>query len=208
MTGMRLHSSDGYVKPSVPSKGLGCRTILVAGVLVTIVIVGGLIGVTLPGPGGDSHTPTTLIPNYPYTPTYPYTRKPITVLTDVDVDISPDYSAEEFSVSSSEVQTSIPPALHFFIVISNVSSDTAIDESIEIHIAVYDSNLSTVEDAPTWDDLSPYLIGEATLSEPVSMEIDLRNSPSTYTWVIWFEAPYKTDVWEVTIWLFLRYNWT
>lgn len=206
---MQLPPSDGIVESSVPFKGPGFRKALAAGILCTIVVVGGFIGVMLPGlSNGGSTTPTTLIPNYPYTPTYPYTRKPITILTDVDVDISPIYSADEFSVSSSEVETSIPPALHFFIVVSDVSSDSAIDDSIDVHIAVFDANLSTIESAPTWDDLAPYLISEATLSEPVSIEIDLHNSPSTYTWVIWFEAPYKTDVWDVTIWLYLRYNST
>jgi hypothetical protein len=207
MTATRLSSADGIVEPSDNIKRLEARKTIVTIIVIAIVILGGYIGVVLPGIGnGNNHNPTQLIPNYPYTPTYPYTRKTVTVLTDVDVDIYPQYSAEEFSVLSHEVLTSIPPELHFFVVISNVSSDAAIDESIDIHIAVYDTNLSTIEAAGTWDELSSHLVGEATLSDPVSREINLHNSPSIYTWVIWFEAPFKTDVWEVTIWLYLRYN--
>ena len=219
MTGIPLPPSNRHIESSVSSEGPGLRKTITALIIVTIIIMGGFIVVMLPGlgnggstttlPGLDNgdFTPYTMIPNYNFTPTYRYTRTPIIILTDVDVDISPMYSAEEFSVSSSEVETSIPPTLHFFIAISNVSSDTAIADSIDIHIAVYDTNLSSVENAPTWDDLAPYLVSEEILPEPVSVEIELHNYPSTYTWVIWFEAPYKTDVWYTTIWLFLRYNW-
>jgi hypothetical protein len=209
MTGKPLPPSNGHIESSGSSKGPGFRKTISALIIVTIIIVGGFIGITLPGLGnGGSYTPYTLTPNYPYVPTYRYIRTPVIILTDVDVDISPMYSAEEFSVSSSEVETSIPPTLHFFIVISDVSSDTAIADSIDIHVAVYDTDLSSVENASTWDDLAPYLVSEAILPEPVSVDLELHNYPSTYTWVIWFDAPYKTDVWNATIWLFLRYNWT
>ncbi|MHA2378162.1 MAG: hypothetical protein ACXADO_09320 [Candidatus Thorarchaeota archaeon] len=179
--------SDEYGAPAAPSKGLGFGKTLIVGLIIVIVIAAGIVIVMLPGNG-----PTD------------YSERQVADYMNQDFELSPTYYRGGFSVSSSEVQTSVVPDLLFDVYVRDTGSDSVI---ISVHIAVYEASVSTVDAAPTWDDLLSYLVDEGTYPDPVSQWINLYNYVSSYTWVIWFEASSKTDVWDVDVTLTLRYNW-
>ncbi|MFW9965983.1 MAG: hypothetical protein ACFFEA_02425 [Candidatus Thorarchaeota archaeon] len=180
---------DDYQAPSAPpKKGRGCGTTLIVVLIIAVVVVAGVVIVLFSGLGGNGGHDEREIADY----------------QSQDIDLSPTYYRGGFSVSSSEVQTTIVPDLLFDVYVRDTGTDSVV---ISIHIAVYETSVSTVDAAPTWGDLSTYLVDEGTYSNPTDQFIDLYNYASSYTWVIWFEASSKTDVWDVDITLTLRYNW-
>lgn len=186
---------DDYQAPSgPPKKGRGCGTNLIVGLVIAIVVVAGIIIVLLPGLGSNGITTTN----------GGHSERLIADYQNQDIDISPIYYRGGFSVSSSEVQTTIVPDLLFDVYVRDTGTDSVV---LSIHIAVYETSVSTVDAAATWGDLSAYLVDEGTYSNPTDQWIDLYNYASSYTWVVWFEASGKTDVWDVDITLTLRYNW-
>ncbi|MFW9847396.1 MAG: hypothetical protein ACFFD6_11650 [Candidatus Thorarchaeota archaeon] len=189
MTEIPLPPSDGYVEPSAPSKGRGCGTNLIIGLIIAIIVVGGIVVVLLPNLGGNGAS---------------YDERQIQAYNNQDISLSPMYYSDEFYVYSSEVQTSTAPDLLFEIDFDHTGSDSV---SVDVYCAIYDIDKTTVDDAPTWAELDSYKVGEFTRSDPVSDWIDLHNSAGTYTWVIWFDASSKTSEWSVDITLTLRYNW-
>lgn len=208
MTEIPLPPSDGYVEPSAPSKGPGCGKMLIVGLIIAIVVIGGFIVVMLPGLLNGNNTTTTTTPTTPVTTTTtsaPYDVRSITQSIRVDIDlISTTYYADEFYVSSSEVLTTTPPDLWFTVVVWDYGVDSG---PVDVYIAVYETDLTTVEDAATWGELDTYLVDDGTYEADVGEYINLYNYPSTYTWVIWFEGASKTSVWEVSVYIWLRYNW-
>ncbi len=160
---------------------------MIVGLVIAIVIVAGVIIVLLPGLGNGD-----------------YSEREVADYQNQDIDLSPTYYRGGFSVSSSEVQTSTVPDLLFDINVRDTGSDGV---SVSAYIAVYETSVSIVDGATTWGELSSYLVDEGTYPSPFSQRIDLYNYASSYTWVIWFEASGKTDVWDVDITLTLRYNW-
>jgi hypothetical protein len=182
----------GYEEPpALSKKGPGCGKTLIVVLIVAIVVVAGIIIVMLPGLGNGGTSGD-------------YDEREVADYQNQDVDLTPTYYRGGFSVSSSEVQTSIVPDLLFDIYVRDTGSDGV---SVSAHIAVYETSVSIVDGASTWGELSTYLVNEGTYPSPFSQRIDLYNYASSYTWVIWFEATGKTDVWDVDITLTLRYNW-
>jgi hypothetical protein len=195
---------EGYEVPSAPKKGPGCGTMMIVGLVIAIVVVAGVIIVLLPGLGNGGFTTTTTTTSTSTTTTGDHSERELgDYRQDVDL-VDTRYYFGGFSVSSSEVQTSTVPDLLFDIDVRDTGSDSV---AVSIHIAVYEAAASTVTNAASWGDLSGYLVGEGTYSSPTLRFINLYNYASTYTWVIWFEASDKTDVWDVEIKLTLRYNW-
>ncbi len=182
--------SDGYEAPAAPSKGLGFGKTLMIALIIVIIIAAGIAVVMFSGNGNGG------LNNY--------SERQIADYMSQDFEIYPTYYRGGFSVSSSEVQTSVVPDLMFDIYVRDTGSDSVIPS---IHIAVYDVSVSTVDAAPTWNDLLSYLVDEGTYSSPVYQFINLYNYAASYTWVIWIEASSKTDVWDVDVTLTLRYNW-
>ena len=188
MTEIPLPPSD-YEAPPAQRKGRGSGTTLIIVLVIAIVVVAGVVIVLMSGLGNGPST---------------YSERQIADYTSQDVELTPTYYRGGFSVSSSEVQTSIVPDLLFDVNVRDTGNDSV---SVSAHIAVYEASVSVVDSAPTWADLDTYLVGEGTYSSPLSKRIDLYNDVSSYTWVLWFEASSKTDVWDVDITLTLRYNW-
>lgn len=190
MTEIPLPPSDGYVEPSAPSKGRGCGTNLIIGLIIAIVIIGGIVVVMLPnlGNGGNGGS---------------YDERIIAEYNNEDVSLSPIYYSGEFDVYSSEVQTSTQPDLLFEIDV-NTGSDSV---SVSVYCAVYDIDKATLDAAATWAELDSYKINDFETTQPIDDFINLYNSANTYTWVIWFDAAFKSDSWDVDITLTLRYNW-
>jgi hypothetical protein len=168
---------------------------MIVGLVIAIVVVAGVIIVLLPGFGNGGITTTN----------GNYSERQVADYQHQDIDLTPIYYRGGFSVSSSEVQTSIVPDLLFDIYVRDTGSDGV---SVSAHIAVYETSVSIVDGASTWGELSSYLVDEGNYPSPFSQRIDLYNYVSSYTWVIWFEASGKVDVWDVDITLTLRYNWS
>ncbi|RDE15186.1 MAG: hypothetical protein C4K49_06675 [Candidatus Thorarchaeota archaeon] len=185
MSEIPLAPSEGYGPPKEhATKGCGKVAIIVA-LLVTAVIV---VAVVVP-----------LL-----APQNPYQTRSIQTWTNEDVELyTPTYYRWEFSVASSEVQTSTVPDLHFLIS-TNRGSDVV---SVTIHIAVYEMTKAVFDSYPTWAEVEPYLLSESDHTNSVDDFINLRNYASDYVWVVWFEAASKTSVWSVGMQLMLRYNW-
>ncbi|MFW9887830.1 MAG: hypothetical protein ACFFER_06590 [Candidatus Thorarchaeota archaeon] len=190
MTEIPLPPSD-YEAPPAQRKGRGCGTTLIIVLVIAIVVVAGVVIVLMSGlgngPASGSHD-----------------ERQIADYMNQDIELTPTFYRGGFSMSSSEVQTSIVPDLLFDIYVRDTGNDSV---SVSAHIAVYEASVSVVDGAPTWGDLDTYLVGEGTYPSPFSQWIDLYNDVSSYTWVLWFEASSKTDVWDVDITLTLRYNW-
>lgn len=183
-----MPGDDDYQEPQdTTKKGTPWTKIIV---VVVIIAVLGIAAFTLLQPSG---------------PTGDFSTRTIQDYNNQDVDLYPTFYRSEFSVSSSEVQTSTPPDLHFDIDV-NTGSD---DVTPTVVIAVYDVDQTTF-DSLSWSELdNNYQMGMFTYNaRDVLSYIDLHNSADTYTWVIWFEASSKADVWDVDITLTLRYNWT
>lgn len=183
--------SDRYEAPAAPSKGLGFGKTLMIALIIIIIIGAGIVVVMFSGIGNGGLTDN-------------HSERQIADYMSQDFEIHPTYYRGGFSVSSSEVQTSVVPDLLFDIYVRDTGSDSVIPS---IHIAVYEASVSTVDAAPTWDDLLSYLVDEGTYPSPVYQFINLYNYAASYTWVIWIEASSKTDVWDVDVTLTLRYNW-
>lgn len=138
-------------------------------------------------------------------PSAAYGEREIADYNNTDVNLYPVYYRAEFDVYSSEVQTTTPPDLLFEITVDDTGVDAV---TITIHVAVYNTDMATVDGASTWAELDPYLMGEGDyVDQDVAAYADLENYASTYTWVFWFEASSKTDTWTIDITLTLRYNW-
>ncbi|MFX1262441.1 MAG: hypothetical protein ACFFAZ_10160 [Promethearchaeota archaeon] len=190
MTEIPLPPSD-YEAPPAQRKGRGCGTTFIIVLVIAIIVVAGVVVVLMSGlsngPASGSHD-----------------ERQIADYMNQDIELTPTYYRGGFSVSSSEVQTTIVPDLLFDIYVRDTGTDSV---SVSGHIAVYEASVSVVDGASTWGDLDTYLVDEGTYPSPFSQRIDLYNYVSSYTWVLWFEASNKTVVWDVDITLTLRYNW-
>ena len=195
MSEIPMPEPGGY-EPAAPEKKRGCcgRTVMCIGVIAVVII--GLVVITAilgglgPTNGGADYGERDLIVDYDYDPS-----------------IYPIYYYDEFSVSSSETQTSIQPDLYFQITVDS-GSDTA---SVTVHIAVYDLDQSSFESmtSSSLSDADDYLLGYGDYTdESVNDWIDLHNYAATYTWVLWFETSEKSDTWSCDITITLRYNWS
>jgi hypothetical protein len=180
-----LAPSEGYGPPKEHAKK-GCgKVVIIIAVLVTVVVV---VAVVVPR----------------LSPQSSYETRSIETWTNEDVELySPTYYRWDFSVASSEVQTSTVPDLHFLISIDK-GSDIV---SVTIHIAVYEMSRAAFDSYSTWAEVEPYLLSQSDHINSVNDFINLRNYASGYVWVVWFEAASKTSVWSVDMQLTLRYNW-
>ncbi|MFX0107927.1 MAG: hypothetical protein ACFE7R_06575 [Candidatus Hodarchaeota archaeon] len=201
--------------PPTPEKG-GCNKMFMAIGVIAIIVISGVVITAIMGNGGngdDTTTTTTASTTTTTTTTTTtsgdlYSTRVVADYQNQDIDLASYYRAE-FSVSSSECQTSWEPDLHFDINVESTGSDTNV--TVGIFYAVYDTDMATV-DSLSWEDLETYRLygGPAygdTIPNPVDDFINLYNYAHDYTWVFWFEADYKTSVWSVDITLTLRYNW-
>lgn len=186
MTEIPMPMGDDQQRPKKESGGGPCSTKLIA-VVIIVIVVGALGFILLSSPGGSEDYQTREIASY----------------NNQDIDLYPTFYRSQFSVSSSETQTSIQPDLLFDIDVKT-GSDSVV---VTAQIAVYDVDQTTF-DTLSWTDLdNNHLVGSDSDTGDVLGFIDLYNYPETYTWVIWFEASSKSDVWDVDIDLTLRYNW-
>ena len=187
MSEIPMPEPGGY-EPAAPEKKKGCcgRTVMCIGVIAVVII--GLVVITAIlgglGPSGPS-----------------YESRQIESYTNEDPDVYPTYYRSEFSVYSSEVETSIAPDLYFEIIVNSGS------DSVTTHIAVYNLDQATFDAIETWSEADSYLMNEYDLSGNVYEWIDLNNYADTYTWVLWFDCSDKTSTWDIDITLTLRYNW-
>ncbi|MHA2354896.1 MAG: hypothetical protein ACXADC_06965 [Candidatus Thorarchaeota archaeon] len=194
MTEIPLPPGDYQEPAAPPKKGPGCGTTMIVVLVIAIVVVAGVIIVLLPGLFNGGLTTTT--PSY--------SERQVADYMNQDIDLSPTYYRGGFTVSASEVQTSIVPDLLFDVYVRDTGSDGV---SVSVHIAVYETSVSIVDGASTWGELTTYQVDEGDYPSPLSQRIDLYNYASSYTWVIWFDASSKLDTWDVDITLTLRYNW-
>jgi hypothetical protein len=185
--------SDAYVSEAPKRSGPCSVRCLGAVVVIAIVAVAGIVIIqNLPDNGGNGGNGGA-----------DYDTRTIDSYSNQDVTLYPTFYPGEFDVYSSETQTSTVPDLYFDITV-NTGSDSV---SVSVHIAVYDTDLSTF-DSLSWEDLDNYyLVGEDTYTGGADDFINLYNYAETYTWVIWFDASFKSDTWDVDITLTLRYNW-
>jgi hypothetical protein len=184
-----MPGENGYQEPERPSKKGTPWTKIVLVVIIIAVI--GVAAVLVLQPGGNAQSGD-------------YSTREIEDYNNEDIELYPTFYRAEFSVSSSETQTDIQPDLHFEIDVNTGSDDVTVD----IVIAVYDVDLSTF-DTLSWSELdNNYQMDKTTHTGEVLDFVDLHNYSDTYTWIIWFEASSKADVWDVDITLTLRYNWT
>jgi hypothetical protein len=179
----------GIAAPPAEKKSSPMKLILVVVVIAIVAVASTLVVLNMM----SANTPSL------------YDEREIASYNNTNINLYPTYYRAEFDVYSSEVLTSTPPDLLFEITVQDTGSDSV---SVTVHIAVYNTDLATVDGASTWAELDTYLMGEGDYTdEPVAAYADLENYASTYVWVIWFEAAYKTSTWSIDITLTLRYNW-
>ena len=198
MSEIPMPASDPYQPAPPKSSGYGtcckiaavvCVVLIILMVVIALVFMGSLASLFggIFGGGGTS-----------------YETRSVATYSNTDVDIYPVYYYAEFSVSSSETQTSISPDVLFDISVGDTGTDSV---SVTIHYAIYNIDSATVFAAATWAELNTYLVDDGSTTSSAYDFINLNNYADTYTWVLWFEASSKTVTWSVDIDLTLRYNW-
>ena len=133
-----------------------------------------------------------------------YQTRSITTYSNQDVELFPTYYAGEFSVYSSETQTTTSPDLDFEISVISTGGDSV---TVTVHVAVYEIDKTSFDAISTWAGLDSYLVDQGDYQTTASDFINLYNYADTYVWVFWFDASSKTSTWSVNIDLTLRYNW-
>ena len=184
-----MPESDGYVAPT-PSGGGGNTMKIAAIVIIAIVVVAAVVIVVIWNPFAPSSNGPT------------YQSRTIKNVSQ-DINLWPTFYREEFSVSSSETQTTIEPDLYFQITVLSTGTDSV---SVTITYEVYEVSQSMF-DSLSWSELDPYLLDSDSGTNSVGDWINLNNYADTYTWVIIFEASSKNSTWDVDVTLTLRYNW-
>jgi hypothetical protein len=168
-----------------------CVLLIIGMIIIAMVFMGGLLSIF----GGFTGFTTGGGPTY-------QTRS--LASSTQDVNLFPSFYHNEFTVYSSEVQTTVAPDVYFDISVDSTGSDAV---SVTVHFAIYDIDMTTFDSIPTWSGVDSYLVQQGNYSTSATNYFDIYNSASTYVWVIWFDAASKTDVWTVSIALTLRYNW-
>ncbi len=191
-----MPASEPYQPPKQSS---GCGSCAKIGVIICVVFIIGIVIIAMVfwggllsffggiGNGGSS-----------------YDTRSIASYSNTDFDIFPSYYYDEFSVYSSEVQTSTSPDVHFDIDVYNTGTDSV---SVTVHFAIYEIDMTTFDSIITWPGLDTYLMEQGDYTTSQISYFNINNYASTYVWVIWFDATSKTDTWSVDIDLTLRYNW-
>ncbi|NHJ13425.1 MAG: hypothetical protein EAX95_07095 [Candidatus Thorarchaeota archaeon] len=183
---------DEYSGVEPEKKGGFCKNILIIAVILMIV-VGAVVGFTM---FSDGPTTTT-------TQQVNWDSRDIADWNNVDIETSDTvYYRNQFTVSSYETETDEIPYVQFEISIDDMGADTG---TVGIHVAIYQTTMSVVDDAATWSELDTYLVGEGDYSNSVNAYADLETYSDTYTWVVWFEYSGKTDTWVVDLLITLNY---
>jgi hypothetical protein len=197
MSEIPIPASDPYQQPK-QSSGYGtcckigvvvCVLLIVGMIIIAMVFMGGLLSIF----GGITTGGGTT-----------YSTRSLQSSNNVDIDIYPTYYYDEFSVYSSEAQTTTSPDVYFDISVDDTGSDAV---SVTIHFAIYEIDQTTFDSIPTWGGLDSYLVEDGDYSTARVDFFNIYNYASTYVWVIWFDAASKADIWTVDITLTLRYNW-
>jgi hypothetical protein len=167
-----------------------CVLLIVGMIIIAMVFMGGLLSIFggITTGGGPTYQTRSLLNS-----------------NNEDVSIFPTYYYDEFTVYSSEVQTTTSPDVYFDISVVSTGSDAV---SVTIHFAIYEIDKITFDGIPTWGGLNSYLVEQGNYSTSCTDYFDIYNYASTYVWVVWFDAASKTSVWNVDISLVLRYNWS
>lgn len=165
-----------------------CVIFIIGIIIIAVVFVGSFWSFFNWGNGGTS-----------------YDERSLASYNNIDPPLFPSFYYNEFDVYSSETQTSTAPDVLFDISVDDTGVDAV---TVTIHFAIYEIDITTFDSLPTWGDVDPYLVQEGDYTTTAYSWFDLNNEPSTYVWVIWFDASFKTDVWTVDIDLTLRYNWS
>jgi hypothetical protein len=189
--------SDPYEQPKKSSDSGTCCKI---GVVICVILIVGMIIIAMVFMGGFLSVFGGITTGGGST----YQTRSLLSSTGQDINISPAYYYNDFSLSTSDVQTTTSPDVYFVINVEDTGSDAV---SVTIHFAIYKINQTTFESIPTWGGLDSYLVEEGDYTTACSSYFDINNYASTYVWIIWFEATSKTSVWTVDITLTLRYNW-
>ena len=197
MTEIPMPASDPYQPAPKRSGGsdcckwgaIICVVLIIGMILISMIFLGGILSMFGGIFGGGGAT---------------YGERSLTTYSNQDIELFPSYYYDEFSVSSSETQTTTAPDVSFDISVGSTGNDSV---SVTIHFAIYDIDQATFDSISTWPGLDSYLAEQGDYTNSVSNWFDLNNNADTYVWVIWFEATSKTSVWSVDIDLTLRYNW-
>jgi hypothetical protein len=129
------------------------------------------------------------------------------IVSYTNTDITPYITGmmhDEFSVNSSEVQTTTPPDMWFNITVISTGADNVL---VSIFVDVYRLDLASFDSIPTWSGRDSYLVEQGMYTNTATGFFNLDNQASTYVWVVWFNVSHKTVIWDVDITLNLRYNW-
>lgn len=178
---------DEYAGAEPEKKGGFCRNVAVI-VVILMIAIGAVVGYSMFSQG---------------TGNIGWDSRDIREWNNSDIETADSvYYRGQFSVLSSETQTFELPYVHFDISIDDMGADSG---SVTIHVAVYQTTMTVVDDAATWSELDVYLIGEGDYTDTVNAYADLDDSPDTYTWVVWFEYTGKTDTWTVDLLITLNY---
>jgi hypothetical protein len=183
---------DGYSGAEPEKKGGFCKNIVIIAVILMIV-VGAIVGFTMLSEG-----PTTTT-----TQQVDWDSRNIATWNNLDIETSDTvYYRNQFAVSSYEAETDEVPNAQFEISINDMGVDTG---TVTVHVAVYQTTMSVVDDAATWSELDSYLVGQGDYTDSVNAYADLETYSDTYTWVVWFEYTGKTDTWDVDLLITLNY---
>jgi hypothetical protein len=131
----------------------------------------------------------------------------ISIISYTNTDITPYITGmmhDEFSVNSSQVETTTPPDMWFNITVVSTGADNVM---VSVFVSVYRLDLASFDSIPTSSGRDSYLVEQGMYTNTATDFFNLDNQASTYVWVVWFNVSHKTVVWDVDITINLRYNW-
>jgi len=170
----------GDAAPVRPRTGGGSRRNIVIAIVVILIIGGAAVGFTL------LSTPTG----------QPWESRLLWSRSGIDPVLFPYYYADEFQLTTDQVEGSTPPEVHFTIDI-----DPGIDtETILTSFTIYDLDVDTF-DTLDWSGRNTHELDWAYEEGSYSAILELPQSTGDYTWCIYLYIPSgeKSDTWSVDL---------
>jgi peptide/nickel transport system permease protein len=122
--------------------------------------------------------------------------------TTQDIELYPQTINGSFEITEENVETGEPPRVFFGAEVI----DTGVDQiPVTIFIAIYEIDLETFETLSE-SQREQYIVETANATTKVTQYLVLEADPTTYVYVIWFDASQKTNTWSVNIRIILTYK--
>ncbi len=121
---------------------------------------------------------------------------------ETDIDLLPVVYSGGFSVFDNQTLTSTNPWLKVEIVVMRTYDD---EVNVTITAEIYQLNYTEYQTMSEFE-RAPYLVNRISDNNTLEQNIQLTNETVPYTWIVFYEAPTKTVVWDVDVDVSIAYK--